>query len=89
MNNGELVSGKYLFENLVHPTLVKLEGSKRYTELAGRWLSDIFDGSETTPNNLIEAYMSRIAMTTTKGILDNVTPKRINHSRLPAVEPTN
>jgi len=89
--NGVLASDSLLFENLVHPTLVKLEGPEQFSETAGKWLFDILTSPHLRPDNIFEAYMNQIAMTETGplDVLDDVTPKRIDHDSLPPVEPSN
>jgi len=104
MNNDVLVSDRQLFQNFVHRTLVKVMGPEAFTEYAGTFLSDIFRNMGDYPNgypeDLFEAYISRMQMEETGGerpdwlpdhrewpVLKDVTPKRIDNDRLPAVEP--
>lgn len=90
--NGVLTSDSRLFENLVHPTLIKLKGPEQFSETAGRWLSDVLTlNPNLRPDNIFEAYMSQIAMTKTgpMSVLNDVTPKRIDHDSLPSIEPSN
>jgi len=87
MNSDVLADDQTLFENLVHRTLVNLAGPQSFTEHAGKWLSDTLSSSEIRPSDVIEAYISRIAMTETNGELDDVEPRRIDHDRLQPVVP--
>jgi len=62
-----LTNDEKLFENLLHPTLIKLVDPKRFSEYGGKFLSDVFRPSKLRPNNLFEVYISQIANAKTGG----------------------
>ena len=101
---GVLTNDKRLFENLVHPTLMKIVGPVQFAEHAGNWLSDTFTSSKLRPDGIFEVYISRIASTQTANFnakpewlpedrsvpfLNDVSPKRIDNDELPPVIPKN